>query len=220
MTEQTGFPAPDPQANRDQWLADHPQAQEVTTDEASGQVAAQLGAQAPGSGVSDQDLGQQMAASGAQAGLPYEDTMNALMDQVKAMGAQIVTLQERDRQREQAQIAMLGEPILQRYANAIRDHLKAHQDANPGLGPAHFGAVIQNADRLSQATSDAISRGANDLGQVRYLAGRIDHFLTKGHKRTAPAPLAHGDMSAVGQALEYLMDEVDRLSGAQAAIRA
>jgi len=73
MTEQTGFTAPDPETNRAEWLAAHPEAQPATPGEAAAQVASSLGAAAPDPGVSGDDLGAQMAAAGAQPGLPHED---------------------------------------------------------------------------------------------------------------------------------------------------
>jgi hypothetical protein len=203
---------PDPQANRDEWLAAHEGAEEVTAGEAQRRVAAQLGGAAPDPGVSSDDLGAQMHAQGAFAGLPYEQQMNALMDQVRAQQEQIQTLILRDHQREQAQIAALGEPVLQRYANAVRDYLKAHAAANPGLGPEHYAQPIADAEDLSRASADAISRGANDMGRVLSAASRLDRFFTKGHKRTAPAHLSAIDHGAAEQALEYVVREASRLS--------
>jgi hypothetical protein len=218
MTEQTGFAAPDPEQNRAEWLAAHPEAQQATQGEAAAQVASSLGAAAPDPGVSGDDLAAQMAAAGAQPGLPHEDVMNALMDQIRALSDQVGTLQRRDQQREAAALAALGEPILQRYAKGIRDKLAAHEAANPGLGPDHFANVRQTADELVKATVAAVAEGANDLGRVRYHVDRVDRFLTKGHKRLAPSHLAHIDMSAVGQDLEYLVEEADRLTGGAVAI--
>lgn len=211
MTEQTGFPQPSPEANRAQWLAAHPEAAPVSAEDAQGEVASQLGAAAPGAGVSGEDLGAQMAAAGAKAGLPHEDVMDALMAEIKRLGEQVGNLQERDRRREQAAIAALGEPILQRYANAVRDHLKALVAAHPGSA-GHFGPTVTAAEKLATASSDAISRGANDLGQVMALAGQVDRFLTKGHHRLAPATLRQVDLSTVAHHLELMVEEASRLA--------
>lgn len=211
---------PDPAQNKAEWLAAHPGAGEVGADQAAAEVAAHLGAAAPDPGVSGSDLGAQMAAAGAQAGLPHEDVMDQLMAEIRRLSDQVGFLQERDRQREAAQIAALGEPILQRYANGIAAKLEAHQAANPGLGPDHFRNVRGAADSLVKAASQAISGGANDMGQVAYHAGQVDRWLSKTHKRTAPAHLAHLDLGAIEQDLEYLLDEVDRLTGGgQLAVR-
>lgn len=210
MTENPGF-QPDPATNRAQWLAAHPQAVQASAEQAAGEVASHLGAAAPGAGVTGEQLGQQMADAGAAAGLPHETVMDQLMAQVKAMGEQIHMLQARDQQREAAAIAALGEPILQRYANAVRDHLAATVAANPGSAE-HFKTVLADAEKLSVASADAISRGANDLGQVASLASRIDRFLTRGHARTAPHTLRQVDLSTVAHHLEYLVEEAARLA--------
>lgn len=215
MTEQYGF-APDPERNRAEWLAAHPGAQEASPAQAAEQVAAQLGAAAPGAGVSDRDLGAQMAQAGASAGLPHEQVMDAEMAKLKAlvesMGADLARIQSERQYERAAAIAALGEPILQRYANAVRDHLKSTVAANPH-GAEHFAPVIGQAEKLSDAASRAISEGANDLGQVLTLAGGIDRFLSKGHARLAPPLLRQVDLSTVQHHLEYLIDEAGRLSG-------
>lgn len=209
MTQPTGIP--DPAQNRADWQAAHPGAQPVDPAQAQAEAARQLGAAAPGPGVSGEQLGQQMQQAGAHAGLPYEDQMNALMEQVKALGDQLTAVQERERQREAAAIAALGEPILQRYANAVRDHLKATAAANPA-GADHFKTVIADAEKLSVVAADTISRGANDVGQVMALASRIDRFLSRGHARTAPGHLRQVDLSTVGHHLEYMVEEAARLA--------
>lgn len=216
MTEQTGFP-PDPAANRAAWLAAHPGAQEQAPQEAAAQVAAHLGAGAPAGGVTGDDLGAQMAAAGATAGLPHEAVMDELMKQIQALSEQVSTLQVRDRQREAAQIAALGEPILQRYANGVRDHLAALAAANPA-GADHFRPIVRDAEALSQATADAISQGANDLGGVMNIAARLDRFITRGHARTAPHVIRHLDLSTVAHHLEYLIEEAHRLAPGALAI--
>lgn len=202
---------PTPEQNRAAWLAAHPGAHQVSQAQAAGQVAAQIGAAAPDPGVSGDDLGAQMHAAGAVAGLPHEDVMNALMAQVQALSEQIGQLQIRDQQREAAAIAALGEPILQRYANAVRDHLVAIAAANPG-GAEHFKPAIDMASKLADVSSETISKGANDLGQVISLASRVDRFLARGHARTAPHMLRHLDLSTVAHHLEYLVEEAERLA--------
>jgi hypothetical protein len=202
---------PDPEANRAAWFAAHPEAQPAAPAEAAAQVARQLGAADPGPGVPDAELAGQMAAAGVEAGLPYEDAMNALMDEVRRLSQQVETLQARDRQRESAAIAALGEPILQRYANGVRDKLAALAAANPG-GADHFTQPVRAADSLVKAAADAISRGANDLGPVAAIAGQLDRFLTRGHPRTAPGHIRHLDMSAVEYDLEQVIAEMDRLA--------
>ena len=215
MTEQTGF-TPDPEANRAAWLAAHPEAQQATPAQAAEQVAAQLGGAAPDPGVTGDQLGQQMAAQGAQAGLPHERVMDEEMARLKAivesMGADLARIRVERQQERAAAIAALGEPILQRYANAVRDHLKATVAANPA-GAEHFAGVVGASEKLSDAASDAISRGANDLGQVLTLASSIDRFLSRGHARTAPHLLRQVDLSTVQHHLDYLVEEAGRLSG-------
>lgn len=217
MSENSGYgqqpQQPDPDQNRREWLASHPGAEEVTPEAAQGQVASHIGAGTPDAGVSDAQLGAQMAAQGAAPGqLPHEDAMNALMEQIRQLSDQVLTLQRRDHQREQAQIAALGEPILQRYANGLRDKLKAHMAANPGLGQDHFGPVIAAAEKLSQAAADAISRGANDLGQVHHAVNTVNRWLSKTHPRTAPAHLRHLDLGSVLYDLEKVAEEAARLA--------
>lgn len=197
MTEDTGFPSqPD---------------QPYTREQANEEVAQQLGAAAPGPGVSGEQLGAQMHAAGAAAGLPYEDQMNAAMEQIKALSQQVDALRQRDQAREQAQILALGEPILQRYANGVRDKLAAHQAANPGTD-AHFAQPIKDAAALADAAAHAIARGANDLGTVRSYAARLDHFFARGHARTAAGPVAHADLSAAAADLEHVISEANRLA--------
>jgi hypothetical protein len=217
MTEQ-----PDPEANRIQWKTDHPDAAEVSQDDAAASVAAQLGGAAPAAGVTDSDLGAQMASAGATAGLPYEDQMNAMMEQLRRMSTEIDTLRQRDQQREQAQVMALGEPILQRYANGLRDKLAATVAANPG-SDQHFAQALADAGALAEASSKAIARGANDLGTVRAYAGRLDHFFDRGHVRTAQGHVRHVDLSSAAHDLEQVISEAHRLqpgapsnSGAQA----
>lgn len=215
MTDYPGFPPPDPAQNRAAWLAAHPEAQQASAEQAQEQVATQLGAAAPDAGVSGDQLGQQMAAAGAQAGLPHEAVMDEEMARLKAlvdnMGTQLAQLQFERQQERAAAIAALGEPILQRYANAVRDHLYALRDANPGSAD-HFKGVIADAEKLSTASADAISRGANDLGQVANLANRVDRFISVGHARTAPHLLRQVDLSTVAHHLEYLIEEGYRLA--------
>lgn len=214
MTEATGFPTPE--QNRAAWLAQHPEAQQATPDQAGAQVAAQLGAAAPDPGVSGDDLGAQMDAAGAHAGLPHEDAMNAemarLRQMVENMGTELARITVERQQERAAAIAALGEPILQRYANAVTDHLKATVAANPGSGE-HFAPIVGTAEKLSAAAADAISRGANDLGTVLSLAGQLDRFFTRGHARTAPHQLRQVDLSTVAHHLDYLLDEAARLTG-------
>lgn len=198
MTEDTGFPS-------------QPDQPPVTREQANEEVAAQLGAAAPGPGVSGEQLGAQMHAAGATAGLPYEDAMNAAMEQIKALSQQVQTLQQRDYQREQAQILALGEPVLQRYANGVRDKLAAHRAANPGTDD-HFAQPIRDAAALADAAANAISRGANDLGTVRAYASRLDHFFARGHARTASGPVRHADLSAAASDLEHVITEANRLA--------
>jgi hypothetical protein len=207
-----------PEQNRADWLAAHPEATTVPPEQAQEQVAAHLGGAAPDPGISGDTLGAQMTAAGAHAGLPHEAVMDQLMAQIQALSQQVGTLQERDRAREQATIAALGEPILQRYANALDAYFKAYEAGHPGLGAEHFRPVRQSTAELVKATSAAIADGGNDMGRVQYHAARVDRFLTRTHKRTAPAHLAHLDMSAAEQALEYLVDEAERLTGAQYAL--
>jgi hypothetical protein len=219
MTDQ----APDPERNRREWLAAHPQAGEVSPEEASAQVAAQLGGAAPDPGVSGEALGEQLARAGATAGvtprdgtLPHEDTVEAELNRLRAvvegLGTQLQQVQTERQQERATAIAAMGEPILQRYANGIEAHLQAHEAASPALGMEHFKQVRGAAKQLTGATATAISEGANDMGRVRYHAAQIDRFLTRTHRRTAPAHAVHIDMSAVEQMLEYLLDEADRLA--------
>ena len=215
MTEQTGF-TPDPEANRAAWLAAHPEAQQASQAQAAAQVAANLGGSAPDPGVSGDQLGQQMAAAGAQAGLPHEqvmdDEMAKLRAAVEAMGADLARIRVERQQERAAAIAALGEPILQRYANAVRDHLKATLAANPA-GAEHFAGVIGASEKLSDVAADTISKGANDLGQVLTIASQIDRFISRGHVRTAPHMLRQVDLSTVQHHLDYLVEEAGRLSG-------
>lgn len=206
-----GYTPPDPDANRREWLARHPEAAGVTADEAAAGVAEHLGAGAPGAGVADTSLGEQMAQHGAAAGLPHEDTMNALMKQVQDLSEQMAWMQEQRARERQAAIAAMGEPILERYARGLRDKLKAHADANPGLGPDHLRQVIADADELLKQASLAIARGANDLGAVHSAASRVDRFLSKTHVRTAAAHLRHIDLSSVAYDLEMVVEEAARL---------
>lgn len=210
MTNPAGG-VPTPEQNRAAWKAAHPDAAEVSQDEAAAKVADHLGGAAPSPGVSGDSLGAQMAAAGAQAGLPHEDAMDALMEQIKALSDQVGELRHRDQQREQAAILALGEPILQRYANGLRDKLRAHVDANPGSGE-HFRQAVSTATALADAASTAISRGANDMSQVNHHAAWLDRFLERGHKRTAPGHLKHLDLGSVASDLEALIDESYRLS--------
>lgn len=221
MTTDPAGVTPDPQRNREAWLAAHPGAAPVDPGAATQQVAAQLGAGAPGAGVPAETLGEQMAGQGATAGvqpqdgsLPYEDLVDQMLSELRDLRGQVEVMQEQRRQERAAAIAALGEPIVQRYANGVRDKLAAHLAANPGLGPDHFGRVLSAADQLSKAAADAISRGANDMGQVRSLAGVVDRWLTRTHPRTAPSHLGHVDFSSVAYDLELLLEEADRLAPA------
>lgn len=203
---------PDPAANRAQW---NPEGDTVDATSAAGQVADQLGAAAPAAGVSDSALGAQMAAAGATAGLPHETQMDALMEQVRKMSAEIAYLQQQDAQREQTAVAALGEPILQRYAKGLHAKLQAVAAANPGSDD-HFAQAIDDAANLVTASKQAISRGGNDLGQVHSLVSRLEHFLTHGHRRTAPGQVRHADLSAAEQDLEYAGQEANKLADSAA----
>jgi polyhydroxyalkanoate synthesis regulator phasin len=202
---------PDPAANREQWQRDHPDAGTVTQGQAQQQVADQLGGAAPAPGVSDQQLGQQMADAGATAGLPHESAMDAMMEEIRRLSERVTQLQENDRQRTIAVNAQLGPPELIARAEAVRDKINALVAANPGSSD-HFRQLARDAEALARTSSDAIDRGANDLGQVNAFAARVDRFLNIGHKRTAPGHLAHVDLSAIAYDLELLIEEAQRLA--------
>lgn len=214
MTETTGFPppaggVPDPAQNKADWFAAHPEAQPVSPAQAQEQTdpGSQEG---PPSAV---PTGQQMVDAGAHPGLPHEDQMDAMMAEIKRLSAQLGQLQVRDSQRQEEMYAQLGPPKLHAYSDYIADALEGHQAANPALGADHFAQVRNDAEDLRKAARAAVSSGGNEMGRVAYFANRIDHFLTKGHLRKAPAHIGHSvDLSAVGQALEYVLEEAERLA--------
>lgn len=211
MSDPTGG-VPDPERNRQEYLAAHPEAQQATPGQAADQVAAQLGADAPQPGVSGDQLGAQMRAAGTSAGLPHEDAMNALMDQIRALSEQVQDMRFHEYQRDQATIMALGEPLLQRYANGVRDKLAAHADANPGAGAEHFKPIIAHATNLASAAAEAIASGGNDLAKVNYLASILDRFFDRGHHRTAPGHIKHLDLGSAAYDLEQVITEASRLA--------
>jgi hypothetical protein len=226
MSDTSGYGTPPtPEQNRADYLAAHPEAQPVSGQAAADAVAQNLGAAAPGSGVTDADLGAQLAAGGAQQGFvdpqaaEYQASMDDLMAQVKALGQQVQLLQARDEQRTAASIAQLGEPILIRYAKGVADKLRAHMASHPALGAEHYGQAIADADSLARAATDAISKGGNDMGQVHNLAYRLDRFFTRTHPR-AKTGLSNPDHSSAEYDLDQVVNEANRLApgGSQPAL--
>lgn len=210
------YDAPSPEANRAQWLADHPDASPVDAGTAAAETARQLGGAAPSPGVSGEALGRQMLDQGARAGLPAEDDHDA---QMRAMAAQFEDMQQRiaamERQRSlehQAAIAALGEPILERYAKGIRDKMHVHQAMHPALGEEHFGRIKRTADKLYDAAQRTIRAGANDTHEVIGLANEIDRWVTKTHPRLA-SNAHHVDFSALLADLEMMLEEAAKLGG-------
>ena len=210
MTETTGFP-PDPAANRAQWLAEHPGAQEVSAAQAQAQTDPGTGEGVP----SAVPTGEAMAAAGAHAGLPHEATMDAEMAKLKAlvesMGADLARIQAERAGERQAAILALGEPLLIRYAKAVQAHLHTAVVMHPAAAE-HLAPVLADADRLVDVTAAAISDGANDLGAVATLAARIERFLTRTHPREVPGLASNLDLSTVGHHLDYLVEEGQRLA--------
>ena len=209
MTEQTGF-VPDPAANRAQWLAEHPGAQEVSAAEAQGQTDPGTGEGVPSSVPS----GEAMAAAGAHAGLPHEATMDAEMAALKklveSMGADLARIQAERQGERQAAILALGEPILIRYAKAVQAGLHTAVAMHPAAAE-HLASAVADADKLVDATGAAISDGANELGAVGTLAARLDRFLTRTHPREVPVLARNLDLSTVAHHLDYLIEEGQRL---------
>lgn len=209
MTETTGFP-PDPAANRAEWLAAHPGAAPVNPEQAQAATDPGTGEAVP----SSVPTGEAMAAAGAHAGLPHEAAMDAEMAALKrlveSMGADLARIQAERAGERQAAIAAMGEPILVRYAKAVQAHLHTAVAMHPAAAE-HLAPAVADADKLVDATSEAISNGANDLGAVATLAARIDRFLTRTHPRQVPVLARNLDLSTVAHHLEYLMDEGQRL---------
>lgn len=210
MTETTGFPPPDPERNRAAWLAANPGAQPVSAQQA--QAATEPGAQ---EGVpSSVPTGEAMAAAGAHAGLPHEkvmdDEMAALRKLVESMGADLARITAERQQERQAAISAMGEPILVRYAKAVQGHLHTLVAMHPAAAE-HLAPVVADSDKLVDATSEAISNGANDLGAVGTLAARIERFLTRKHPREVPGLARNMDVSTVLHHLDYLIEEGQRL---------
>jgi len=209
MTETTGFP-PDPERNKQEWFAANPGAAPVSPQQA--QAATDPGTQE--SVPSSVPTGEAMAAAGAHAGLPHEDTMNAEMEalrkMVESMGSDLARIQAERQQERQAAISALGEPILLRYAKAVQGGLHTAVAMHPAAAE-HLAPAVANADKLVDAASDAISTGANDLGTVATLASRIDRFITRTHPREVPGLARNLDLSTVAHHLEYLIEEGARL---------
>jgi hypothetical protein len=209
-----GYPGavPDPEANRAQWQADHPGAAPVTAQQAQDATDPGTLEGVPSTLPTGEDMVAAQQAAGVAGPLPYEEQMNAAMEQIRLLAGEVERLQQRDIQRTVALQAQLGPPPLEGYSQYIVDALKAHQAANPALGSAHYGQAVDNAEQLVKAAHAAIGGGGNDLGRVRYYAGQLDRFLSRTHPR-AKGAYSNPDHSAVEQALEYVIDEADRLTG-------
>lgn len=222
MTDQTfGAPGmPDPEANREAWLAAHPGAAPVTPDAAAAAAAAQLGGAAPAPGMSDAEMAARIAAGGAAPGtLPQESVYEQLMAQIKEMGERLGSMERERALERQAHIAALGEPILERYAKGVADKFGSLLAAHPGLGRDHFARPLRDAAALYEQAKNTIQSGANDLAPVRQLAASVERWITRTHPRTVPGGNTHRpDFSSILYDIEMILEEADRLAPAALAL--
>ena len=221
-----------------------PGARILTPSEAAQQAAAAPAAEDPQLGPGVEAIRAQQAAQAATgpvtgAPLPAEEAQNQAMDQMRAqfdamlaqMQAQGATIEGLRRQLQTMQAgaaAGQGEPILVRYADAVRDKLLTHAITNPDLGgvhlapvyeqatgetvlkhraTGHFETALADAEQLAGEARQVVAGTATPQG-VLDTAGRVLTFIERIHPRRTNKAL---DYSAVADDLTAVLEEAGKL---------
>jgi hypothetical protein len=156
-----------------------------------------------------------MDLSRAAPQLPAESVMDQLMAEFKKLSEQVVAMQGQldSTQRDAAAArAFAGPPPLTTYADNVAALLEGHRNANPDLPKGHFDQAVSDARDLANA-AHGLADGEGSPDDVHGLAGRLERFLTVGHRRRAGKAL---DFSAILDALEWVRDEAEKAGSGDA----
>lgn len=182
---------------------------------------------------------QQIQSAPPAAGepLPAESEQDKIMELLKAQSAQlqaalakIGALEGQFAQAMAEQSAAGGDPLVVRYAKAVRDKLLTHATMHPDLGgvvnvpvatsdgktvlqptaTGHFESVLQMAEGLVSA-AEAVASGAGPAGAVIDGADAVVRWMERGHKR---ATNKFVDFSAAIDDAEQAGDEARKLQAA------
>jgi len=200
MTEQTGFPPDDKDA----------QIAELQAQLAVAQ--AQQPAQAAGADTGPQL--EQMSTDRPEP-LPAEAEHDRLMAEFKAMSERLAAMEGQLGQVKAdyaAAAAKLGPPEVATYGKNILDKLVSYRNANPDLPPGHFDRVIAQAGPLAEASQNVIDgkRHVSDVtGQVQDTVDAVEHFVTRTHPRKSGKPL---DFSALLTDLELALEAAAKIN--------
>lgn len=221
-----------------------PGARILTPAEAAVTAAATPAAEDPGLGPGVDAIRAQQAAQAATgtvtgAPLPAEELQNQAMDamrqqfdamlaQMQAQGATIEGLRRQLQSLQAGAAAGQGEPVLVRYADAVRDKLLTHAITNPDLGgvhlapvydqatsetvlrhraTGHFENVVADAEQLAGEARQVIAGGLTP-DTVMATAGRVLTFIERIHPRRTNKAL---DYSAVADDLTAVLEEAGKL---------
>jgi hypothetical protein len=203
MTEQTGFPADEKDAQIAQLqaaLAEATAAQAVAPEQAAGA-----------------DAGPQLAQMSIDrpAPLPAELENDKLMAEFKAMSERLNAMEAElgaTKAGYAAAVAKLGPPEVAVYGRAILDKLVSYRNAHPDLPPGHFDRVIEAARPLADASQqviDGTGHVSDVTGGLTNVIDAVERFVTRTHPRTSGKPI---DFSALLSDLEYAAEAAAKIA--------
>jgi hypothetical protein len=187
-------------------------------------VADALPGGAGSAGPTDADLGAQLAAGGAAAGLlPHEATMDDLMAEFRAMASKMTVLEKELAVTRQAQVAGRAPDDLVLYAHNAADWIGVHKRMNGDIVqalPNHFAAPEAAAKAMADAavavTGNGLDGQPTDAGanpakvsEVRKAAAALERWIEKIHVRESGKAI---DFSVVLDDVFRVLEAADKIA--------